>query len=152
MINSRLFEKRALFLMNSLYEENDEGCMSLMNTENKVWGIRVAPVECAFDNGMIDVVGHPCVQRLLNRVWYNDTASMWRDWIKVVLNDFFLIRLSSIYILTFNTQLTFQTSDCFIHYVPCQKRGIHTSMPVHTIIFQFFFYSCGFEIYSYIVI
>ncbi|XP_071166792.1 transient receptor potential cation channel subfamily M member-like 2 [Mytilus edulis] len=84
--HSRLFEKRALFLMNSLYEENDEGCMSLMNTENKVWGIRVAPVECAFDNGMIDVVGHPCVQRLLNRVWYNDTASMWRDWIKSLVN------------------------------------------------------------------
>ncbi|CAG2231052.1 unnamed protein product [Mytilus edulis] len=64
--------------MNSLYEENGEGCMSLMNTEDKVWGIRVAPVECAFDNGMIDVVGHPCVQRLLNRVWYKDTAAIWR--------------------------------------------------------------------------
>ncbi|CAC5398357.1 unnamed protein product [Mytilus coruscus] len=80
--HSRLFEKRALYLMNSLYEENNKGCMSLVNTEDKVWGIRVAPVECAFDNGMIDVVGHPCVQRLLNRVWYKDSASIWRDWIK----------------------------------------------------------------------
>ncbi|CAG2208935.1 unnamed protein product [Mytilus edulis] len=83
--HSRLFEKRALFLMDSLYEENEIGCMSLVNTEDKVWGIRVAPVECAFDNGMIDVVGHPCVQRLLNRIWYKDTAAMWRDWMKNVV-------------------------------------------------------------------
>ncbi|VDI44632.1 Hypothetical predicted protein [Mytilus galloprovincialis] len=82
--HSRLFENRALFLMNSLYEENDEGCMSLMNTEDKVWGIHVAPVECAFDNGMIDVVGHPCVQRLLNSVWYKDTAAIWRGWLESV--------------------------------------------------------------------
>ncbi|XP_052100114.1 transient receptor potential cation channel subfamily M member 2-like [Mytilus californianus] len=79
--HSRLFEKRALFLMNSLYEEDATRCMSLMNTESRIWGIRVAPVECAFDNGMIDVIGHPCVQRLLNRVWYKDTASMWRNWL-----------------------------------------------------------------------
>ncbi|CAC5398354.1 TRPM2 [Mytilus coruscus] len=89
--HSRLFEKRALFLMNSLYEEDGMGCMSLMNTEDKVWGVRVAPVECAFDNGMIDVVCHPCVQRLLNRVWYKDTAAMWRDWMKIL----FCISISS---------------------------------------------------------
>ncbi|CAG2231055.1 unnamed protein product [Mytilus edulis] len=69
--------------MNSLYEENEIGCMSLMNTEDTVWGIRVAPVECAFDNGMIDVVGHPCVQRLLNRVWYKDSVANWSDWLKL---------------------------------------------------------------------
>ncbi|XP_052100110.1 uncharacterized protein LOC127734318 isoform X2 [Mytilus californianus] len=89
--HSRLFEKRALFLINSLYEEDGMGCMSLMNTEDKVWGIRVAPVECAFDNGIIDVVCHPCVQRLLNRVWYKDTAAMWRDWMKIL----FCISISS---------------------------------------------------------
>lgn len=72
--------------MDSLYEDDATRCMSVMNTESRIWGIRVAPVECAFDNGMIDVVGHPCVQRLLNSVWYNNTASMWRNWLKVILS------------------------------------------------------------------
>ncbi|CAC5413890.1 unnamed protein product [Mytilus coruscus] len=71
--------------MNSLYEDDATRCMSLMNTESRIWGIRVAPVECAFDNRMVDVIGHPCVQRLLNRVWYNNTASMWRDWLKLFM-------------------------------------------------------------------
>ncbi|CAC5398367.1 unnamed protein product [Mytilus coruscus] len=79
---SRLFEKRALELQNTLYDEDEKGCMSLVNTVDEIWGMSVGPIECAYENGMVDVIGHPCVQRLLNKIWYNDSAVQWPQWFK----------------------------------------------------------------------
>lgn len=80
----RLFEKRALELQNTLYDEDEKGCMSLVNSVDDIWGMSVGPIECAYENGMVDVIGHPCVQRLLSKIWYNDSAVQFPQWLKVI--------------------------------------------------------------------
>ncbi|XP_052100119.1 transient receptor potential cation channel subfamily M member 8-like isoform X3 [Mytilus californianus] len=80
--HSRLFEKRALELQNTLYDEDEKGCMSLVNTVDEIWDMSVGPIECAYENGMVDVIGHPCVQRLLSKIWYNDSAAQLPQWYK----------------------------------------------------------------------
>ncbi|VDI16857.1 Hypothetical predicted protein, partial [Mytilus galloprovincialis] len=80
--HSRLFEKRALELQNILYDEDEKGCMSLVNSVDDIWGMSVGPIECAYENGMVDVIGHPCVQRLLSKIWYNDSAVQFPQWFK----------------------------------------------------------------------
>ncbi|CAG2208924.1 unnamed protein product [Mytilus edulis] len=80
--HSRLFEKRALELQNTLYDEDEKGCMSLVNSVDDIWGMSVGPIECAYENGMVDVIGHPCVQRLLSKIWYNDSAVQLPQWLK----------------------------------------------------------------------
>ncbi|XP_076101187.1 uncharacterized protein LOC143070975 [Mytilus galloprovincialis] len=80
--HSRLFKKRALKLQNTLYDEDEKGCMSLVNSVDDIWGMSVGPIECAYENGMVDVIGHPCVQRLLSKIWYNDSAVQFPQWYK----------------------------------------------------------------------
>ena len=87
-----MFEDRALKLQDALYEEAEKSCMDLMITSQRVWGMTVTPMFCARDNNMIDVIGHPCIQRHLNRIWYNDIpisdmsevpSVKWTDWAMV---------------------------------------------------------------------
>lgn len=59
-------------MQSSLYEESEYDAMSLMEKKDDVWGIRVSPMICAHEHNMIDVIGHPCIQRHLNRIWYNE--------------------------------------------------------------------------------
>ncbi|XP_076112012.1 transient receptor potential cation channel subfamily M member-like 2 isoform X2 [Mytilus galloprovincialis] len=70
--HSRLFEERVVHMQSSLYEESEYDAMSLMEKKDDVWGIHVSPMICAHEHNMIDVIGHPCIQRHLNRIWYNE--------------------------------------------------------------------------------
>ncbi|OPL33639.1 transient 3 receptor potential cation channel subfamily m member, partial [Mytilus galloprovincialis] len=84
--HSRTFEKRALDLQTKLYAEDSEVAMDLMLTEQKVWDIKVSPLECAFDNSMLDFIAHTCAQRRLNKIWYKQIgASLGDFWKKGLL-------------------------------------------------------------------
>ncbi|XP_052100100.1 transient receptor potential cation channel subfamily M member 2-like isoform X2 [Mytilus californianus] len=69
--HSKLFEDRVLRMQNTLYDECEDDSMLLMQQPDRVWGITVSPMACAYENNMKDVIGHPCIQRRLNRIWYN---------------------------------------------------------------------------------
>ncbi|XP_071166798.1 transient receptor potential cation channel subfamily M member 1-like isoform X1 [Mytilus edulis] len=69
--HSKLFEDRVLRMQNTLYDECEDDAMVLMQQPDRVWGINVSPMACAYENNMKDVIGHPCIQRRLNRIWYN---------------------------------------------------------------------------------
>ncbi|XP_071171553.1 transient receptor potential cation channel subfamily M member-like 2 [Mytilus edulis] len=84
--HSRIFAKRALDLQTKLYAEDSEVAMDLMLTEQKVWDIKVSPLECAFDNSMLDFIAHTCAQRRLNKIWYKQIgASLGDFWKKGLL-------------------------------------------------------------------
>ncbi|XP_076112025.1 transient receptor potential cation channel subfamily M member-like 2 isoform X2 [Mytilus galloprovincialis] len=90
--HSRLFEERVIYMQTALYEECEYKAMLLMEVKEKAWGILVSPMICAYEHNMIDVIGHPCIQRHLNRIWYNEqtcltidtsaAAAKWRDWLE----------------------------------------------------------------------
>ncbi|XP_076101787.1 transient receptor potential cation channel subfamily M member 1-like isoform X2 [Mytilus galloprovincialis] len=69
--HSKLFEDRVIRMQNTLYDECEDDAMVLMQQPDRVWGINVSPMACAYENNMKDVIGHPCIQRRLNRIWYN---------------------------------------------------------------------------------
>ncbi|XP_052062045.1 uncharacterized protein LOC127702076 isoform X3 [Mytilus californianus] len=91
MNHSRLFEERVIHMQTALYEESEYEAMLLMEVMEKAWGIQVSPMICAYEHNMIDVIGHPCIQRHLNRIWYNEqtclsidtsaAAAKWMDWL-----------------------------------------------------------------------
>lgn len=58
-------------MQNTLYEEMETETMDLMEIEDEILGMKVSPMVLAFENKMMDVIGHPCIQRRLNRIWYN---------------------------------------------------------------------------------
>ena len=80
-----IFEKRALDLQTKLYEEDPEVAMDLMLTEQTVWDITVSPLECAFDNAMLDFIAHSCAQRRLNKIWYKKIGASLGDFWMVIL-------------------------------------------------------------------
>ncbi|CAC5398352.1 unnamed protein product [Mytilus coruscus] len=106
MEHSKLFENRVIEMQNTLYEKREIETMDLMEIEDEIFGMKVSPMVLAFENKMIDVIGHPCIQRRLNRIWYNfdptdspfscsdgpnnfnlpasGAAAKWTDWIKNV--------------------------------------------------------------------
>lgn len=67
----RLFEQRCIALMNSMYNENAEHAIDLMDDEAHVWGIHSSPLTFAYENFMYDVVAHTCSQKNMNKQWYN---------------------------------------------------------------------------------
>ncbi|XP_063435498.1 uncharacterized protein LOC134716432 [Mytilus trossulus] len=71
MAHSKLFESRVIEMQNTLYEEMETETMDLMEIEDEILGMKVSPMVLAFENKMMDVIGHPCIQRRLNRIWYN---------------------------------------------------------------------------------
>ncbi|XP_063435619.1 uncharacterized protein LOC134716540 [Mytilus trossulus] len=77
--HSRLFEKRAIDLQRKLYEEEPEVAMDLILTEQTVWNIKVSPLECAFDNAMLDFIAYSCAQRRLNKIWYREIGANLED-------------------------------------------------------------------------
>ncbi|XP_071166794.1 transient receptor potential cation channel subfamily M member 1-like [Mytilus edulis] len=107
MEHSKLFENRVIEMQNTLYEKRESDTMDLMEIEDEIFGMKVSPMVLAFENKMMDVIGHPCIQRRLNRIWYNydpadspfscsdvpnkfslpasGAAAKWTDWIKNVL-------------------------------------------------------------------
>lgn len=58
-------------MQNILYEEKEFEAMRLMGQEGTFWGMQTSPMACAYENNMLDVIGHPCIQRQLSRMWYN---------------------------------------------------------------------------------
>ncbi|XP_052100105.1 transient receptor potential cation channel subfamily M member 8-like isoform X2 [Mytilus californianus] len=104
MEHSKLFENRVIEMQNTLYEKREIETMDLMEIEDEILGMKVSPMVLAFENKMIDVIGHPCIQRRLNRIWYNfnptdspfsfsdgpnnlnipasGAAAKWTDWFK----------------------------------------------------------------------
>ncbi|CAG2188702.1 TRPM2 [Mytilus edulis] len=78
-VHSRLFEKRAIDLQRKLYEEEPEVAMDLILTEQTVWNIKVSPLECAFDNAMLDFIAYSCAQRRLNKIWYREIGANLED-------------------------------------------------------------------------
>ncbi|XP_076102526.1 transient receptor potential cation channel subfamily M member 2-like isoform X1 [Mytilus galloprovincialis] len=84
--HSRIFENRAIDLQRKLYEEEPQVAMDLILTEQTVWNIKVSPLECAFDNAMLDFIAYSCAQRRLNKIWYREIGANLEDfW----LNGFF---------------------------------------------------------------
>jgi hypothetical protein len=58
------------------------GC-SLMTTEFSVWVISINPLQCAYDNDLYDFIAHPCAQRCLNKIWYNELGTNFNAAVKV---------------------------------------------------------------------
>lgn len=74
MFGLRLFEERCLKMMDSMYEEDTQHAIDLMDDEAVVWGIRSSPLTFAYENFMYDIVAHTCSQKYMNKQWYNNLA------------------------------------------------------------------------------
>jgi len=78
-----VFEKRAIDLQTKLYQEDPEVAMELMLADQTVWDIQVTPLDCAFDNVMLDFISHSCAQRRLNKIWYKRIGTGYGNFFKV---------------------------------------------------------------------
>lgn len=56
--------------MDSMYKENPDLAIGLMDAEGNVWGIKSSPLRFAYEHFMYDVVAHTCSQKYMNRKWY----------------------------------------------------------------------------------
>uniref|UniRef100_K1PW66 Transient receptor potential cation channel subfamily M member 3 n=1 Tax=Magallana gigas TaxID=29159 RepID=K1PW66_MAGGI len=72
--HSKIFEKRCIGIMDSMYNENTQHAIELMDDDAVVWGIRSSPLTFAYENFLYDVVAHDCSQKNMNRQWYNNLA------------------------------------------------------------------------------
>lgn len=70
----RIFEKRCIGIMDSMYNENTQHAIELMDDDAVVWGIRSSPLTFAYENFLYDVVAHDCSQKNMNKQWYNNLA------------------------------------------------------------------------------
>lgn len=61
-------------MMDSMYEEDTEHAISLMNDKATVWKINSSPLTFAYESVMYDVVAHTCSQKFINKQWYNTLA------------------------------------------------------------------------------
>lgn len=66
----RIFEQRCINMMDSMYEENTNLAIGLMDTEANIWGIESSPLTFAYEHFMYDVVAHTCSQKYMNSKWY----------------------------------------------------------------------------------
>ena len=82
-----VFGKRVENLQTELYQKDSGMAMELMLTEQTVWDIEVSPLECAFDNAMLDVIAHSCAQRRLNQICYKSIGSSLGEFWKVIWNQ-----------------------------------------------------------------
>ena len=62
----RLFEERCISIMDSMYQEDSQHAIDLMDDEAVVWGIHSSPLTFAYENFMYDVVAHTCSQKYMN--------------------------------------------------------------------------------------
>lgn len=69
--------------MNSMYNENTEYAIDLMDDEAHVWGIHSSPLIFAYENFMYDVVAHTCSQKNMNKLWYNKLPPDLKPFLKV---------------------------------------------------------------------
>lgn len=69
--------------MNSMYNENPEYAIDLMDDEAHVWGIHSSPLIFAYENFMYDVVAHTCSQKNMNKLWYNKLPPDLKPFLKV---------------------------------------------------------------------
>nr|XP_034321515.1 transient receptor potential cation channel subfamily M member 2-like [Crassostrea gigas] len=72
--HSKLFEERCISIMDSMYQEDSQHAIDLMDDEAVVWGIHSSPLTFAYENFMYDVVAHTCSQKYINIKWYNNLA------------------------------------------------------------------------------
>ncbi|CAG2199287.1 unnamed protein product [Mytilus edulis] len=72
---SRIFADRALDLQSRLYDDDAELAMDLVITEQIVWDITISPMQCAYEQDMLDVLAQTCPQRRLNKIWYSGISS-----------------------------------------------------------------------------
>lgn len=79
----RLFEQRCIALMNSMYTENADCAIDLMDDEAHVWGIHSSPLTFAYENFMYDVVAHTCSQKNMNKQWYNNLPPDFKPFLEV---------------------------------------------------------------------
>lgn len=86
----RMFEQRCIALMNSMYNENANDAIDLMDDEAHVWGIHSSPLTFAYENFMYDVVAHTCSQKNMNKQWYNGLPPDLKPFLKVNRHKFFI--------------------------------------------------------------
>lgn len=80
--------------MNSMYNENPEYAINLMDDDAHVWGIHSSPLVFAYENFMYDVVAHTCSQKNMNKLWYNKLPPDLKPFLKVEALTYFFITLS----------------------------------------------------------
>lgn len=79
-----MFKQRCIALMNSMYNEDTEHAIDLMEDEAHVWGIHSSPLTFAYENFMYDVVAHTCSQKNMNKQWYNGLPPDLKPFLKVI--------------------------------------------------------------------
>lgn len=84
----RLFERRCIGMMDSMYEEDSKHAINLMDDEAVVWGIYSSPLTFAYENFMYDIVAHTSSQKLMNKQWYNNLAPDLKPFLKVMVMSF----------------------------------------------------------------
>lgn len=82
-IHCRLFQQRCVDLMDGMSIENMDLSISLMDTEEDIWGIRSSPLSIAHEHEMYDVVAHTCSVNSINRQWYNNVHLSLKSFPKV---------------------------------------------------------------------
>lgn len=87
-----MFEQRCIALMNSMYNEDTEHAIDLMEDEAHVWGIHSSPLTFAYENFMYDVVAHTCSQKNMNKQWYNGLPPDLKPFLKVIKHAQFKIQ------------------------------------------------------------
>nr|XP_034319464.1 transient receptor potential cation channel subfamily M member-like 2 [Crassostrea gigas] len=80
--HSKMFERRCIGMMDSMYEEDSKHAINLMDDEAVVWGIYSSPLTFAYENFMYDIVAHTSSQKLMNKQWYNNLAPDLKPFLK----------------------------------------------------------------------
>lgn len=91
----RMFEQHSIALMNSMYKEDTQHAIDLMEDEAHVWGIHSSPLTFAYENYMYDVVAHTCSQKNMNKQWYNTLPPDFKPFLKVNKQSIFSIFLNN---------------------------------------------------------
>lgn len=107
-------------MMDSMYEEDTQHAIDLMDDEAVVWGIRSSPLTFAYENFMYDIVAHTCSQKYMNKQWYNNLAPD--------LKPFFMVTIQ-LKNLRFKRQYSdmdiMSTIYLYIYQVvDCQSKGV----------------------------
>nr|XP_034320577.1 transient receptor potential cation channel subfamily M member-like 2 [Crassostrea gigas] len=140
--HSKLFEQRCITLMNSMYNENPEYAIDLMDDEAHVWGIHSSPLIFAYENFMYDVVAHTCSQKNMNKLWYNKLPPDLKPFLKSAIHkpkQFFTAPLTK---YVFNYMLFF---TMLVMYSAFVLTSISTKYYVQGIarIFEYYVYFWG---------
>ncbi|XP_062611061.1 transient receptor potential cation channel subfamily M member 1-like [Saccostrea cucullata] len=86
MEHAQMFYKRALEILDSMFETDSKKTLKVLEDPVTIWGITSNPLTFAYENFMYEFVAKPASQKNLNKTWYSGQAPHLIPCIKSVFN------------------------------------------------------------------